>query len=379
MNIGFDAKRITHNATGLGNYGRFIIRILSEYFPENQYHLYSPSLGKERLRSQVEELTHVKFHYPQSHFYRMFKFVWRSGMLASTLQKDKIELFHGLSNELPYRLKKRGIRSVVTIHDLIFLRYPQFYKPIDRWIYTSKFKRACQQADRIIAISEMTKWDIIRFFGIDERKISVVYQGCDASFMCPVSEEKKKEVRATYQLPERFMLSVGSIERRKNLMQVVKAMTLMEDQDIVLVAVGKRTPYTDEVEQFVKEHNLSRRVLLKSNVAFADLPAVYQMASLFVYPSFFEGFGIPIIEAIHSGLPVIAATGSCLEEAGGPSSIYVDPCDEAGLASQITKVLSTPELVERMRAEGKKYVARFADETIADELMQIYEKVRKEI
>lgn len=375
MNLGFDAKRITHNATGLGNYGRFIIRILSKYYPDNQYILYSPSSGKERLRSQVEGLESVEFNYPQSLFYRMFKSVWRSGLLASVLQKDRIELFHGLSNELPYLLKNKGIRSVVTIHDLIFLRYPQFYKPIDRWIYTSKFRRACQTADRIVAISEMTKRDIIQYFGIEEKKISVVYQGCDVSFTYPVSESKKQEVRATYQLPKRYIVSVGSIERRKNLMQAVKAMTLLEDKEIALVAVGKHTPYTEEIEQYIREHGLSERVFLKCNVTFVDLPAVYQMASLFVYPSFFEGFGIPIIEAIHSELPVIAATGSCLEEAGGPSSIYVDPYDEVELAEQITRILSSPELADKMKAEGKEYVSRFEDEAIAKNMMHIYEDI----
>ena len=375
MNIGFDAKRITHNATGLGNYGRFIIRILSKYYPDNMYTLYSPSQGKERLRLQVEGLPHVKFRYPENLFYRMFKFIWRSGMLMSALKKDEIELFHGLSNELPYKLKRSKIRSVVTIHDLIFLRYPEFYKSIDRKIYTSKFKRACEVADRIIAISEMTKRDIIRFFGIDEKKIVVIYQGCDASFMCPATNEKKKEVRAAYQLPARYILSVGSIERRKNLMQVVKAMSLLEDKEIALVAVGKHTPYAEEVEQYIREHNLSERVFLRSDVSFADLPAVYQMASLFVYPSFFEGFGIPIIEAIHSGLPVIAATGSCLEEAGGPASVYVDPKDEVEMAAKITYILSSSDLMEKMRSEGKAYVSRFSDKVIADEVMHIYKNV----
>lgn len=372
MNIGFDAKRITHNATGLGNYGRFVIRILSKYYPGNLYMLYSPSPGKERLRKQAEVLPHVRFRYPENFFYRMFKFIWRSGMLMSLLKKDRIALFHGLSNELPYGLKKKGIRSVVTIHDLIFLRYPEFYKPIDRKIYASKFKRACEEADRVIAISEMTKRDIIHFFGIDEKKISVVYQGCDASFLHPVTEEKKKEVRTAYHLPARYILSVGSIEKRKNLLLIVKAMTLLEDKEIALVAVGKHTPYAGEVEQYVQEHHLSERVFLRSDVSFADLPAVYQMASLFIYPSFFEGFGIPIIEAIHSGLPVIAATGSCLEEAGGPASVYVDPKDETGMADKITQILDSPALVEKMKSEGKAYVSRFADEVIAAGMMRVY-------
>lgn len=371
MKIGYDAKRITHNGTGLGNYGRFIIRILAAYYPQNEYHLYSPSKGKDRLRNQLKECAKITFHYPETLFYRMFKAIWRSGALVSTLKKDGITLFHGLSNELPYGLRKEQIRTVVTIHDLIFLRYPQFYSVIDRWIYGRKFKAACLQADKIIAISEMTKRDIIRFFHVDEEKIAVVYQGCDASFSRPVTEKQKASVRNTYKLPARFILNVGSIESRKNLLLIVKAMTYL-DSDISLVVIGKRTPYTDEVEQYIRENHLSDRIVIKSNVPFTDLPTIYQMASLFVYPSFFEGFGIPIIEAIHSGLPVIAATGSCLEEAGGPGSIYVDPDDEKLLAEKISLVFSSPELTEKMKEEGKAYVKRFSDEAIARDILSVY-------
>lgn len=374
MNIGFDAKRITHNGTGLGNYGRFIIKVLSSCYPQNTYHLYSPSIGQERLRNQLKDCKHVSYHYPNSCFYRLFKFIWRSGALVSSLKRNKVELFHGLSNELPYGLRRNNIRSVVTIHDLIFLRYPEFYKPIDRFIYKRKFRHACLKADKIVAISEMTKRDIVHFFQVEEEKIAVVYQGCDASFTHPVDSDRKEQVRVAYGLPQRFILTVGSIESRKNLLLIVKAMKHL-DEDIALVAVGRRTPYADEVEQYARENGLSDRVHLVSGVTFADLPAVYQLASLFIYPSFFEGFGIPIIEAIHSGLPVIAATGSCLEEAGGPSSIYIDPNDDRMLAEKISLVLSSPELADRMRSDGKQYVKRFSDEAIAGDMMKIYQEL----
>lgn len=374
MNIGFDAKRITHNRTGLGNYSRFIVRVLSAYYPGNKYYLYSPSKSKDRLCSDLEEVENIHFHYPDSFIFRIFKAVWRSGALVSSLKRDKIKLFHGLSNELPYGLRKNNIRSIVTIHDLIFLRYPQFYKPIDRWIYTKKFKAACRQADKIIAISEMTKRDIVRFFNIEEEKISVVYQGCDASFTHAVAREKKEHVRGTYHLPSRFILNVGSIESRKNLLLIVKAMKYLKE-DIELVAIGRRTPYAEEVENYARDNGLADRVHLISNVPFTDLPAVYQMADVFIYPSFFEGFGIPIIEAMHSGVPVIAATGSCLEEAGGPDSIYVDPNDEEGLAEQISLVLSSPKLVDMMKIKGKEYVKQFSDEVIAHHIIQIYQEL----
>ncbi len=378
MNIGFDAKRITHNATGLGNYGRFIVRVLARYYPNERYFLYTPSAGKETLRSSMEKLDSVTFRFPGKMYIKWLKSVWRSFFLLADLQKNGIKVFHGLSNELPYGLQKRNIRSVVTIHDLIFLRYPEFYKPIDRLIYTYKFKRACRKADRIIAVSEMTKKDIIRFFGTDPSKIDVVYQGCDPAFLQTVTEQKKKEVRKTYQLPERYILCVGSIERRKNQLLAMQALRSINDPEITLVVIGKQTAYCNEIKQYIQEHHLTERVFLKNDISHSDLPAVYQMATLFVYPSFFEGFGIPIIEALHSGIPVIAATGSCLEEAGGPASLYIDPKNEKELAEKIEHLLNNPECRKHMVEEGKKYVVRFSDEQIAVEIMRIYRELQEE-
>lgn len=372
MKIGFDAKRITHNATGLGNYSRFIVNILSAFYPENQYCLYSPSSGHEYLRKQIKEARQVSFHYPPSTFFNIKAF-WRSWGIASDLRKDGIEIFHGLSNELPFGLKRTGIKTVVTVHDVIFLRYPQFYKWIDRKIYTYKFRKACEGADKVIAISEMTKRDIINFFHIDEQKIEVVYQGCDKSFASVVSTEQKNKVREKYGLPQRFILNVGSIEERKNLLLVVKA--LKEIENVSLVAIGKKTPYVEKVDRFIKENNLSTRVMLFHNIPFTDLPAIYQSASLFVYPSFFEGFGIPILEALTSGIPVIAAKGSCLEEAGGPGSLYVNPKDEKEMAQKIRQVLASPELSSRMVDAGKEYLRNFTDEVLAGKLMEIYRKL----
>ena len=150
-------------------------------------------------------------------------------------------------------------------------------------------------------------------------------------------------------------------------------MKYLKEHDIELVAIGRRTSYADEVEQYAKGNGLADRVHLISNVSFADLPAVYQMADLFIYPSFFEGFGIPIIEAMHSGVPVIAATGSCLEEAGGPDSIYIDPDDERMLAEKISLVLSSSELAGMMKIRGKEYVKQFSDEVIARDIIQLYQ------
>lgn len=372
MRIGFDGKRAVQNFTGLGNYSRYVIDILYRFSPENEYVLYAPHRRSSRV---FDELLHrcplLKTIYPEG-MWRHFKSLWRTWGMTSRLDKEGIDLFHGLSNELPLTIRKaRHTRSVVTIHDLIFLRYPEYYHWIDRKIYTYKFRKACESADLVIAISECTKRDLISYFHIPEEKIKVVYQGCDVSFSRPATEEKKQEVRKKYSLPEHYILNVGSIEERKNVLLAVKAL-LHLSEEMHLVILGRRTSYTDQINTFIHAHHLEDRVKILNGIPFSDLPAIYQQAEVFVYPSRFEGFGIPIIEAIYSGVPVVAAIGSCLEEAGGPSSIYVHPDDVEGMADALKQASGNQAVRARMIEEGKKYVRRFSEEEQAQQLMGIY-------
>lgn len=371
MKIAFDAKRITHNATGLGNYGRFVVNSLASSFADNEYLLYSPKPCKKDYANQLIDSSNIKFMHPTGSIYPNYPFLWRVYYLTNRLLRDKVDIFHGLSNELPIRIERSKIPTVVTIHDLIFNRYPEYFNTIDRKIYDYKFNRACTHADKIVAVSQRTKNDIINFYGIEESKIEVVYQGCHSMFASKVSDESKSEVIGRHGITRPFILYVGSIEQRKNLMLIVKAMTHLS-KDTTLVAIGKRTPYTAVVEQFVKENNLQERVKILTSVSHADLPAIYQSASVFVYPSFFEGFGIPVLEALTSGIPVIAATGSCLEEAGGPDSLYVDPFNHKQLASYISEIINNSQLANQMRIKGLEYAKKFDHSKLAMDMMKVY-------
>jgi glycosyltransferase involved in cell wall biosynthesis len=314
--------------------------------------------------------TNISFIFPRG-IAKTFSSLWRIFGIKKDIRESKISVYHGLSNELPFGIKNTGVKSTVTIHDLIFLRYPEYYKPIDRFIYRLKFQYACKKADKIIAVSECTKRDIVSFFHTPEYKIVVIYQGCHPIYNEKVSEEKKKAVAEKYHLPSRFLLNVGSIEARKNLLLTVKVLKKIPE-DIHLVAVGKSTPYQMEVEKYAEKSGIASRLHILNNVSFEDLPAIYQSAVLFVYPSFFEGFGIPVIEALSSEIPVIAATGSCLEEAGGPGSIYVNPNDDTELSEQIMEILNDRELTNKMIETGKEQVKRFSEESIASEIINLY-------
>lgn len=371
LRIGFDAKRAFLNHTGLGNYSRSVITSLASGFPEHQYFLYTTKAVHNARTSAITQHENITIRTPR---FPLFKSLWRSRFIVNTLLEDKIELYHGLSHEIPVGIQHTKIKTVVTIHDLIFLRYPQYYKAADRKIYEMKFRNACKHADRIIAISEQTKRDIIYYFGTDADKIDVVYQSCDAAFASPISGEQLQAVKLRYALPDHFLLNVGTIEDRKNLMLIVKALT-----DIPaghkLVVIGKETAYAAQVHKYIREHHLEDRVIFLQDIPFKDLPAIYRLADVFVYPSEFEGFGIPILEALHSGVPVVAATGSCLEEAGGPNSLYIAPDAPKALAQAVNNILSNPAMKAEMITLGKQYASRFTENAHAENLMRIYKKV----
>ncbi len=370
MNIGFDAKRIYHNKTGLGNYGRDLVRIMTNYFADNHYFLFNPYSEKDghflKQNQCVAEINPTGIG-------KLFPSIWRSYWIGKDLRKLNIGLFHGLSNEIPFGISNKQIKIVVTIHDLIFLRFPHLYSPIDRWIYTKKYHYACQHADVIIAISQQTKSDIVNFLNIDENKIKVVYQGCHALFQKTLDENVKQAVRQKFRLPKKFLLAVGTIEERKNILTVIKAIQPLKH--VHLVMVGKEKDYAESVFNYIKAHNLSNRIHHLKEVKLDELCAIYQLALIFVYPSLFEGFGIPIIEALFSGVPVITSEGSCFAEAGGPSSIYLPPQDIDQWRTTIDNLWNEEGKKMEMIKDGRRFVQAFLDESIAKRLFEVYSEL----
>jgi glycosyltransferase involved in cell wall biosynthesis len=301
---------------------------------------------------------------------------WRLRQIDKLLCCNNIEIFHGLSHVLPFGIDKTGIPSVVTIHDLIFLRYPEYYKLIDRKMYEAIYRSSCQRATKIIAISNQTKADLIHFFGVKADKIEVIYQSCNKLYYDKVSEDRKSDIRSKFSLPERFILSVGTIERRKNQLAILKAV-VKEKLDISVVILGKPCEYMNQLNQYILESGISNQVIFLHQTTTDELQAIYQMAEVMVYPSFFEGFGLPVLEAQASGCAVITSNTSSLPEAGGEGALYINPEDISQLGATINNVISDKHLQNQLIQKGTTNAALFSERLVAERLMKLYTEVTR--
>jgi glycosyltransferase involved in cell wall biosynthesis len=369
MRIGFDAKRAFYNARGLGNYSRDLIRILEENHPEHSYWLFR---GASRKPAQPYFTPQGTIQGPTGCFSLLPSTLWRSYGIPFSYNSLKLDIFHGLSNEIPHALCAHRTKTVLTMHDLIFLKHPELYPPIDAWLYRKKYLGSCHRADHIIAISHETRRDLMEWGGLSEDKITVVHQGCNPLFRQKPSEEACQSVRERYRLPKDYLLNVAALEERKNQHRILEAMTRMKEK-APLVLVGRPVGSWDKVlREAIRTHGLTDRVRLLSGVPTEDLPAIYHMASAFLYPSQSEGFGIPILEALTCGVPVIATKGGCMEEAGGPDSLYIETADPEELATLADRLLSEAPLRLHMQEKGLTYAGNFSDETIARKIMNVY-------
>lgn len=368
ISIGFDAKRAFYNQSGLGNYSRNLLHALEKNNPDNAYYLFTPKI---RDRYKVEDEDKFNLVNPTGTFYRTISSLWRLTFMKDEIKNRKIDIFHGLSQELPLGIKNTGSKSIVTVHDLIFMRFPEFYNWIDAKIYYLKLLHACRVADHIVAISEQTRTDLIRFLHLPPEKISVIHQGCNSLFWKTCSKEFFQNVRTRYNLPEKYLLYIGTIEERKNLMGIIRAIHL-KNIDIPLVAIGRKIgDYYIKVREYITSNNI-KNIYFPDRVLTDELPAIYQNAECFVYPSFFEGFGIPLLEAIVSGTPVITSKKGCFAEAAGPGSIYIDPYDPEMIGEAILRVINDKEVRTRMITVGSDYSNNFREDVIAGEYMKLY-------
>lgn len=368
MTIAYDAKRLFQNFTGLGNYSRTLVQNLAFFHPENEYQLFAPKIFSHPSTRYFIDNQQFSLHKSPHSFHSL----WRTFQLKNEVTQRNAQIFHGLSHEIPVGISAhKNIKTIVTMHDLVFKIYPEYTPALQRKLYDIKFKYACQNSDAIIAISEQTKRDIIEFYKIDPSKIQVIYQTCGDTFQdwsLPIPSLSLKN------LPSEYMLYVGSVIERKNLLRIIEAMAMLpSDIQIPLVVVGNGTTYLQQVKAVVKAKKLEDKVFWIEKMVYEELPALYRGASIFIYPSEYEGFGIPVIEALFSKIPVVSSEVSCLPEAAGADSILVNPKSSEAIADGIHKVLSDSDLRQKMITKGFDYAQiNFAAKKVTNEVNQLY-------
>lgn len=368
MKIGFDAKRLFTNFTGLGNYSRSLVSHYHRYFPEDDLTLFTPRITEDQRTKPF--ITDPNLEIIQPAGFRPF---WRTTDIVKDIRESSIRIYHGLSHELPVGISKADVGKVVTIHDLIFKYYPEDHSWLDRRIYDLKWNHACKVADVIISISEQTKADLIHYYNIPSEKIKIIYQPADPIFSKHVLEEEMDSVRNKYQLPADFFLYVGSLISRKNLLSVIRAMALLKKEDqLPLVIIGSGRSYKKKVLAEAIKLKVDHLLVWLGSPPFQDFPALYKNALMMIYPSRHEGFGLPVIEAMHTGIPVITSDQSSLREAGGNAAYLIDPENPESIAGAMSEILNDDGLREKMAREGYEHIKKFDARSASEELHKVY-------
>lgn len=373
--IGFDAKYATTGDATLCNYALFLIEAIAHAAPRRTYfRMYVPDDDTTPDFERLAETHNVEAMLPDGAIWRKLSWLWRLWPICRDLKRGDVDLYHSLTQWLPFGLERRGIRSIVTVHNLEFLRFRSLFGPLYNAYRRLTLCSSLRRADRIIAISEHIKHDLVRYLHVDADKIDVIYRGCHDRFLRPITAERQREVAERYHLPKQFALFVGTQMPRKNLLHLVEAMA-KTDSHAELVIVGRATPHTQHIRHRIKSLGLQERIHMLYGVADDDMPALYSLASLYVMPSLYEGFPPTIVEALTVGVPVIASQCGSMREAGGDHSIYVDTSNHDALAHAIDEVMSNEELRARMISEGRAYVSRFRREVVAYNVLNCYRRI----
>jgi glycosyltransferase involved in cell wall biosynthesis len=276
-----------------------------------------------------------------------------------------------IPNFLFFNLSKNAKRILI-VHDLSFEIYPEFFTGKSRlWHYLINPKKICQQADIIIAISENTKEDIINLYDIDPEKIKVIHQGLNEIFLNQISDEEKKSAIRKYNLPKNYIFYLGNLEPRKNVTSLIAAFEKINDLNLHLVIAG------GSAWKYKKIYNLARQSKAKDRIKFLgyidhkDKPALYSLAKIFVYPSIYEGFGLPPLEAMACGTPVITSHNSSLVEVVGPAGLLIDPNNINDLTQAIQSLLTDPKLLNQLKDRGSNQVKKFNWPKAAQNILNI--------
>ena len=302
---------------------------------------------------------------------RLARIAWEQAVWPVAARRDRLSLAHSMAFVMP---RLFNVPAVVTIYDLSFVEYPQGFPTLQRRYLMSETAHSCRHAARLVAISNSGRKDIQRIFGVPEERIDVVVPGVSEAYR-PLPAGQIERFRRRMNLPERFVLHVGTLQPRKNLRVLLDALSGLSRPDVHLVLVGGKGWNYEEIFRRVESLGLASRTHFAGYAADADLPLWYGAASVVGFPSLYEGFGLPILEALACGTPVVAANSSSLPEAGGDVALYFDPHDADELAECLAIALDDPQLIRQVRQAGPAHAARFSWSRAGRETAAVYDRV----
>ncbi len=369
--IYLDVSAAVHRRAGLGRYAESLARALVEQFPGRFAMFYNRGAGWQPLAG----LEHVPRRSVAVGYkpWRMAVYLGQLAGVGFDRLLPEAALFHATEHLLP---PFRHVPTVLTVHDLIYHLFPEHHKPLNYYYLNLTMPLYCRRADAIIAVSQSTRSDLIAHYGIDPGKVSVVYEAAAPHFR-PASAQHVARVRAGYDLPERFVLHVGTLEPRKNLSRLVDAFCVLRRDvpDARLVLVGAKGWLYEGFFRRLEDLGLQDSVQLLGYVPDADLPAVYSAATVCVLPSVYEGFGLPVLEAMACGVPVACSRAASLPEVGGEAVRYFDPLDSDDMAAALRDVWHDEELRHEMAQQGLAQAARFSWSRAAVETLAVYSRL----
>lgn len=379
VTIGFDARHAIEGETALSSYSRYIIEAMATACPRHGYfRLYADRVSSNADYLALAERHNVESMLPDGRVWRRMAWLWRLYAIGRDLERGDVELYHSLDEHLPYSLGRRNIRSVVTVHTLDFLSTKTFQNPVESASRRLMTLSSLRRADRIIALSESLKREIIEAFDIDSDRIDVIYRGCDHAYSIPPTAEELEAVREQYALPERFILTAGTQYQRKNTAIILEALTMTAD-DLHLVVASRTTAYTAVLQAHATELGIAHRLHIVEPTTTPHRVALYHLAEAYIQMSLYEGFATAIVEALTTETPVVASRGTSHEEAGGSTSIYVDSDDAKALAEALERIATDDDLRREMKLRGKSYVARFRPEVAAYNILNCYRRINVDI
>ncbi len=370
MRIGIDYTAAVRQGAGIGRYTRGLIGALPAVDAENSYRLFVAGRGAGRQLPAAANFSTCWLPLTD----RDTSIVWQRLRLPIPIELflGRLDVFHSPDFVLPPVMRAR---TVLTVHDLTFMRVPEYAHPVLREYLLRVVPRSVRRADLILADSESTRRDVVELLGVPEQRVRVVYPGVEARFRPVHDEAALAAVRRRYGLERPFILGLSTLEPRKNFLGLIEAYASLHarhHQEHDLVIVGGKGWLYEPIYERVQSLGLGERVRFAGRAADEDLPAIYSLASCLAYPSFYEGFGIPVLEAMACGTPVVTARASSLPEAGGEAALYVDPHDGESLAQALERVLDDEPLRARLRAAGRVQAARFTWEVAAQALLAAY-------